>query len=534
MEHIQQDNETISLKKIIIGYLRQWKLFLVAACISAILGVSYLMFYPKTYEIMSRIKIQGDKDLAGGGGVGLGEAAGLMKSFGLGGGSSSTVNIDDEIATLSSNLLLKKVVQELGLNISYKKPYSMIQLYENSPLWVTPDSVTRQSLERGFSFEIEVNKDGSARLEMDKTGEVFSFSSLPAELKLPEGVFNIAYHDLDNVQKPFSLKVSVSPAGWVAEDLADAITIDEFSKNSNILEMTCTDYDKVRGQKLLNVLMSEYNKNSDTIKQEEGYKTMSFLELRIQGVMQELNNVERTVESYKIANKMTDIEYDVQFYGDAVKNFREKIIEIEAQSHIVNLLDVYVRDPKNKYNLIPSMLSVGEGDKGGAIVSYNEALIERERLIKSSKLDNPLLEITNNQIDKLRESVVLAIDNIRKSSQMVLADLKSQEKVILDKMGNVPTYEREYLDLRRQQEILQGVYLILLQKREEVALSMGQERKRGFIVDTAFVKYRPIGPRKLYAAIFMVIFTILVPVGYLFGKEQILSLIKEYKKSNQN
>lgn len=531
MESIQNDNEIISLKKIIVYYLRQWKLFVIAACISIIPAVLYLMLYPKTYEIMSRIKLQEDKDLAGGGSVGLGEAAGLMKSFGMGGSSVAAVNIDDEIATLQSNWLLTKVVLQLGLNVTYEKPYSLVQLYEHSPLLVTPDSVTKQSMQGGVSFKIDVNADSSAKLKIERTGEVFSFSSLPAQLILPEGEFTIAYRESVNAPKPFSLNVSVSPAGWVAEDLSDVITIEEFSKNSNILEISCVDYERVRGKELLNALMSEYNKNSDTIKKEESYKTMSFLDGRIQGIMQELNNVERTVENYKIANKMTDIEFDVKFYGEAVKNFREKIIEIEAQSHIVNLLDTYVTDPKNKYNLIPAMLSAGEGEKGGAISSYNEALIERDRLMKTSKSDNPLLEIMNNQVDKLRGSVVLSIDNIRKSSQMVLTDLKSQEKMIMDKMGNVPTYEREYLDLRRQQEILQGVYLILLQKREEVALSLGQERDRGFIIDAAFVKYMPIGPRKLYAAIFMILFTILVPVGYLFGKEQLFALVKEYKNS---
>ena len=261
---------------------------------------------------------------------------------------------------------------------------------------------------------------------------------------------------------------------------------------------------------------------------------MIFLDGRVQSVMQELNCIERTIEAYKISNKMTDMEYDVQFYTDAVKLFREKIIEIEAQGYLIDLLDDFVNDPKNKYSLIPPMLSAGEGEKGGAVSSYNEALLEREKLIKSSTIDNPLSEIANNQVDKLRQGVVQSISNMKKSYQLVLEDLKSQEKKIMDKMGNVPTYEREYLDLKRQQEILQGVYLILLQKREEIALSSGHGRDKGLILDSAYVKYIPIGPRKLYAAIFMVVFTILIPVGYLFGKEQICSLITEYKNSKHS
>ena len=360
---------------------------------------------------------------------------------------------------------------------------------------------------------------------MKETGEEYSFTSLPAQLRVPEGVFDILYRTegdvKSKVEKPISLNISISPAGWMAEDLAEAITVDEFSKNANTLELLYSD--------LLNTLMEEYNNSSESVKKEEGRKAMTFLDVRINGVLQDLNGIERTIETYKIKNKLTDIEYDVQFYADAVKNIREKIIEFEAQTHIINLLDAYVKDPKNKYSIIPAMLSA-DGEKGGAISAYNEALMERDKITKSTNSVNPLSEIADSQMDKLRDGVVLAIDNARKSSQFVLNDLKSQEKAIMDKMDYVPTYEREYLDYKRQQEILQGVYLILLQKREEVALSLGQERDRGFIVDAAIAKYRPVAPRKLFAVLGFLILTIIVPIGYLFAKQQLQDLIDIYKR----
>ena len=534
MESIQTDNETISLKKIIVNYISHWKLFVAAACFSVIPAVLYLVLYPKTYEIKAKMKIQEDKDLTSSGSMGLGEAAGLMKSFGLGGGSVAGIVLDDEIAMLSSNELLKKTAIRLGLNVTYEQPFSFIQLYEDTPLRVIPDSVTQYNLKDGFEFKIKVNSDGSAKLKIKETGENYSFESLPAQLKTPSGSFDIVCTETSKIQKPFTLNVVVSPAGWTAEDLQEIIQIEEFSKNANTLELSCTDYEKKRAVDLLNTLMEEYNKNTDAIKKDENLKMMDFLDSRVQSVMQDLNGIERTIEAYKISNKMTDMEYDVQFYTDAVKLFREKIIEMEAQGYLIDLLDDFVKDPKNKYSIIPPMLSVGEGEKGGAVSSYNEALLEREKLIKSSTTDNPLSEIANNQVDKLRQGVVQSISNMKKSYQLVLDDLKSQEKKIMDKMGNVPTYEREYLDLKRQQEILQGVYLILLQKREELALSSGHGRDKGLILDSAYVKYIPIGPRKLYAAIFMVVFTILIPVGYLFGKEQIRSLIIEYKNSKHS
>ena len=504
---MQKDSETISLKKIIVDYLYHWKVFLVAACISLVCAILYMVLYPQTYEFVARIKIQEDKNLGSGGSMGLGEASGLMKSFGLGSISGGAVNIDDEIAIMSSNDLLKKVIIRLGLNVTYKKPYSLISLYEDSPLLIIPDSLTQENLDCFVSFKIEVSKNGAVLIKMKETGKEYSFASLPAQLRVPEGVFDILYGTEGDVtkkiEKPFSLNISVSPAGWMAEDLAEAITVEEFSKNANTLELLYSDYSRKRGKDLLNTLMDEYNNSSESVKKEEGHKAMTFLDVRINGVLQELNGIERTIETYKIKNKLTDIEYDVQFYADAVKNIREKIIEYEAQNHIINLLDTYVKDPKNKYSVIPAMLSA-DGEKGGAISA--------------------------SQIDKLRDGVVLAIDNARKSSQFVLNDLKSQEKAIMSKMDYVPTYEREYLDYKRQQEILQGVYLILLQKREEVALSLGQERDKGFIVDAAVAKYRPVAPRKLFAVLGFLILTIVIPMGYLFAKQQLRDLIDIYKR----
>ena len=101
----------------------------------------------------------------------------------------------------------------------------------------------------------------------------------------------------------------------------------------------------------------------------------------------------------------------------------------------------------------------------------------------------------------------------------------------MDKMGTVPSLEREYIDYKRQQEIYQAVYLILLQKREDIALSIGESKDRARFVEKAYVKQSPIGPRKLYAAIGMLLFILVIPVAFLFGREQFSALKKEYKET---
>lgn len=531
MGNIQNDNETISLKKIIVNYLRQWKLFVIAAAISSLFALVYLIFMPKTYEMMTKIQLVEDKS-SGSSGFNVGDASGLMKSFGLGGMSGGAVNLDDEMAKLTSNSTLIELVLKLGLNVTYYKPYAYkYKMYEHSPLQLSTDSITLRNLDCTIAFSVKVEKDGRVRVDTKakKIEKSFDFASLPAEIKLDEGVFILS--DRNETHKPLSLDLEISPAGWIAESLSNDLLFDEYSKNANVIEISCTDYETKRGVDVLRTLVDIYNNQEDSVKRIEGEKSIHFLDERINSVMSELNNAEVVIEQYKLKNKMTDIEYDIQFYVEQLKELQVKIIELEAQDHVVEMMSAYIEDPKNKYNLIPSLMSGGEGDKAGPVTTYNEALLERLKIMQSTKGNNPLIEQVNKQVDQLRESVFLSIENAKKAIQFTLSDLKSKEKVILNKMGTVPSLEREFIDFKRKQEIYQAVYLILLQKREDIALSIGESKERARVIEEAFVKQAPLGPRKLYAAIGMLIFTLLVPVGYLFGKEQYLALKREFKQT---
>lgn len=527
------DKETIELKKIIIGYVHHWKLFACVFLLSLIPAVLYLVYYPTTYEMMARIQLQEDKSM-GSSSLGLGDAAGLMKSFGLGSAGGGVLNMDDELVKLLSNDLLKEMVIELGVNVNYLKPFQIkYYMYESVPIVLKADSVTNYSLNSSVSFDISINKEGKVKVvtEANKDKKTFEYTSLPADIQLKEGTFTLSY--AKEPVTPFSLKVEVMPAGWVAEDLAETFVIEEYSKTSNVIEFVCQDYEKQRGLDMLNTLIALYNKQEEQLKKEEGNKSIQFLDGRIQSILSDLSDVELSIESYKTKNKMTDLEYDIQFYTEQMKELQTKIIELEAQSHVITFLDTYVKDPQNEYNLIPSLLSASDGEKGSPITIYNEALIERERVLQTSKTDNPLIGNLNKQIEQLRGSVFLSIDNAKRSVTLTLNDLKAKEKILLDKMGVVPSLEREYVDFKRQQEVYQAVYLILLQKREEIALSIGEDKNKARIIDAAFVKQSPVGPRKLFAVLGMLVMTLIVPVGYLFVKKQIVDLKAEYLKSKK-
>lgn len=528
-----KDNENLGLKSIIVKYMLHWRLFVAMFVLSIIPAVLYLVLYPRTFEMMARIQIQPEED--SGAGFGLGEAAGLMKSFGLGGGSSQGVIIDDELSILTSSELVSKTVLDLGLNVTYTRPFSFFKLYDSSPLCLVVDSVTKQTLDETVELAVSI-KNGQVKVKASsgsRDTETFRFAGLPAVVNYGEGTYTLSAVDQQAVSQGLKLNIAIQPAAWAAEELVDGnLMVDEVSKNSNVIELIYQDHEKKRGKDLLNTLIAEYNAKAIQVRKERANGTLLFLDDRIRSVMASLSDIELQIEGYKTKNKLTLLESDVLFYSEQMKELQMKILEFETQSYIVSMMDEFVRDPANKYKIVPQVLSAMEGEKGGSSLSiYNEALVERDRIITNSSVDNPLVTTLNAQIDKLREGVFQSVANAQKSFQMAVNELKGKEKLLLDKMGNVPAIEREAIDFKRQQEIYQGVYLILLQKREDTAMKIGDLKERGRVVDAAFVKSRPVGPRKLFAAIGMMLFTLLIPVAYLFGREQIRGLITEYKKN---
>ncbi|GHU81794.1 hypothetical protein FACS189415_0880 [Bacteroidia bacterium] len=535
----KKDNEVIGLKPIIIDYLLHWKLIIGVGLFAVIVAILYLIFYPKTYETMARVQIRdGNNPMMGGGGLALGEAAGLMKSFGLGGLGGGGINIEDEIAAFTSNSLLSQMAYKLGIYVEYSEPWTFhYKLYEDNPLVVTSDSTQIAHLDNIIEFDVSISEKQvkiKTEIESKKFKQTYQFASLPATVSLPQGDFVFNYTDIGRNYPYFRLLVTVNPLTVTSDELVNELLIEDISKTANVIEFTTRDYKKQRSKDIFNTLIKLYNERETEFSRDLGLKSLVFLDDRIYTLLNDLAEVEKSIETFKTKNNITSVDVDVQYYTEYIKELQMKLIEAESQMHLVKMLDAFVKDSTNRYKLAPSLFSSG-GTLGGQetdvspLAIYNQTLLERERIIKNSGIDNPMVSTLNVQIDRLRESVYQMIDNAYKSLQLFIDELKSKEEVMRVRMGKVPGQERTYIDYRRQQEILQGVYLLLLQKREEILLSIGQPTDKAKTVDAAFTKPRPVAPRKLFAVIGIIVFTLVITVGWLFGKEQVSGLYKDLR-----
>ena len=542
-----KDNETLDLRTLFIQYLLHWKLILGTGIFSLIVAVLYLALYPKTYEATAQILLQDDKDNLSSGNFGLGDAAGLMKSFGINSASGSSVVLDDELVILTSNQLVREMVIKLGIYVDYSEPYSFgYRLYGTEPLKVSVDSAALANFVRTVKMDINRRSDGSVHIDakckysMFRTvKKSFDLPSLPNSIEFEGTKFNIDYAPYNTDRNSaFELLVDVNSPVGVAETLVEDFQIEDYSKSSNILQMTCQDYEVQRAKDMFSTLIDCYNAQAENYKKSLSEKSLSFINDRINNTLSELEKIEAAIEAYKTKNKMTIVEYDVQMYAAAMQELQTKLIELEAQKHLIDLMEKFVRDPENKYKLVPTLYTPStdgsEGSSGGSLASYNQILVERERVINNSSVDNPMVASLTVQADRMRESVFKMIENARKSLDLTRADLKEKENLLLSKMNNIPQQERVYVDLTRQQEIYQGVYLVLLQKREEIVMNVAQGKERARIVDAPYIKSGSVAPRKLYAAIGVILFTFVFSVGWLSIKYLLMSIISDLKIALKN
>jgi len=524
-------NENIGLLEIIVKYLRHWKVFLVAFILSVIVAVLYLTFWFETYRGETRMQLISEQSMGPGN---LGDL-GIMKTLGMG-GALGGINMDDEKQILRSQSVLQDLALELGLNVSYTYPALFsYNMYSQNPVVIKADSITFSDMPREVRLKAKFTpgKIEVASKIVGYENEKYSFTALPATMKTPFGEFTLNYSGKIAAPESFAINITIEPLSWAAEDLYQKLSIDSDTKNSEIMVLEYQDYEVNRIKDVLNTLTVLYNKYSFETKKATALNSLAFFDERITIVYDELKKSEQSIESYKSKHNYTDLEADIRLYSTQLTELQRSIIVVETDLYSIGLLEEYIKNPKNEYELVPPLLNSNSGNVGDVLAQYNELMIERNKVLEQSHENSAVILNYNKQLGSLRKSVESVIKGTKEGLQLNLKNLKGKENALLGRMGSVPAYEKVFTDSKRQQEILQTVYLYLIQKREETALSIGEEKDKGQSLYPTYIKKQRVAPRKLFAAVGILAFTLILSVGFIFGKEQYAVLKKSLKATKK-
>lgn len=536
----QQHEESINLYAIFFKYLAYWPWFVASVIVCLILAFVYLRYQAPVYNVTSAVLIKEDDSSKRGMGAASG-ALGAMQSLG---GLSMSNNFDNEVEILKSRTLIRKVVTQLGLYTSVSQDRMLgydIPLYQTSPINVFMSPEEAEKLEAGARLKLSYSPEGKlyvkVRYTLDEEEQETekTFDKLPAVFPTPAGVFSFTAND--SILNEWKAKESgdirlaayVGAPTAVAKSYGKSLSVEATSKTTTIAQIAVKNSSRQRAIDLINYLVAFYNQDANDEKNEVAQKTADFIEDRIGIINQELGSTETQLADFKQKSGLTDLTSDAKLALEENSKYEQLRIENQTQIRLVEFLRDYINNPANEQEVIPANVGLQDQNLSSVIDQYNNMLIERKRLLRTSSENNPAVVNMNTGIEAMRHNVQTTVASVLKGLQITRSDIDRQARKFEGRISSAPQQEKEFLTISRQQEIKAQLYIMLLQKREENAITLAATATNGRIIEEALADKLPVSPKKQIIALAALIIGLGIPVGFVYLRD-----LLKYKIENRD
>lgn len=483
-DYLEEKEEKVDYQAIFFTYIIHWPWFVASILICATLAFVYLRYQVPIYEVSSSVLIKEDDKKS------TSNAMSAIQDFGT---LSMTSNFDNELEILKSRTLIKKVVSRLNLfiNITREQAFGYdIPLYKDSPLDVFMTTEEAEKLNGSIRLALTYTPSGKLQVEAsymqgdNEQKTIKSFDKLPAILPLPIGVITISHNDsLPMPRESVSLKAIISTPAATAASYSAALSIAPISRTSTITTVSLKSANIQRATDFIQELIALYNQEANTEKNEVAQKSADFIEERIGIINRELGTTENELAEFKQRAGLTDLSSDAQLSLQRSSEYEQQYTENATQINLVNYLREYINNPANNDEIIPVNVGLSDTNLASAIEKYNNLVIERKRLLRTSSESNPAIINLNTGIESMRHNVKTTVNSVLKGLQITRNDIDRQSRKYESRISNAPKQEKEFMSISRQQEIKASLYIMLLQKREENAITLAATANNGRIIE---------------------------------------------------
>ena len=521
----ESKEENIDVKELLFKYLIHWPWFVGAVIACLITAWVYLYTSTPVYNISATVLIKDDKK---GGSAGM--LSGL-ESLGLDGMVSSSQNIDNEIEVLRSKTIVKEVVEDLGLYISYtdEDEFPSRNMYKTSPVQVSLTPQEADLLEEPMIVEMTLQPQGSMDVTVKIEDDEYQkhFEKLPAVFPTERGTLaffltpdsvlsskRTLEETTDSEKTTRNITATINKPLAVAKGYCKNMTIEPTSKTTSVAVISLKNSNVQRGKDFINKLLEMYNINTNNDKNEVAQKTAEFINERISIISKELGSTEKDLESFKRGAGITDLTSDAQIALTGSAEYEKKRVENQTQINLLQDLQKYMRN--EGYEVLPSNIGLQDVNLAAAINRYNDVLVERKRLLRTSTENNPTIINLDTSISAMKENVQVSLDRVLRGLFITKADLDREASRYFRRISEAPGQEREFVSIARQQEIKAGLYLMLLQKREENAITLAATANNAKIIDDAIADDAPVSPKGKMIYLIALVLGVGIPVGVIY------------------
>lgn len=441
---------------------------------------------------------------------------------------SNSNGFDNELEILTSSNISQRVVKSLKLYVSYELDGRLRnhELYKNNPYIV--DMPENQLVDLHSLIQLKIDRQGDG---VHVAGEIYvprskepilferSVKELPGSFNTPVGTITLQRNPGVGAELPEqAMYATIMPLEYAAIAYGSRLSVSASSKTTTVAVLNYLDTKPERAIDYLNELFRSYNEDANEDKNEVALKTEEFLKNRISAIREELDATESNLESYKKKNELINLTNDASNALNKLTEYQKEQVELETQLNLVTALLDYVDDPRNAFNVVPSNLGLKDADMSNLLNKYNENVLQRNRLLKSSSPENPYVKRLTAQLEEMWPTIRLSLKSVRENILTQKRSAEDQYNLFSRRVGEVPTQERSLNNIIRQQEIKVELYLMLLQKREENYISLNSTAAKARVIDDPRSTGK-VSPKTKVILLGALILGLCFPVGliYLLG-----------------
>ncbi len=507
--------EDVNIRELLLRYLAYWKWFVISMVVCMSLAFLYLKATMPVYKVSSSIMIRDEQK----GGAVASELT-LLDGVDLMGKNTT----ENEVEVLRSKSLIRDVVKAINANVSYVANgfLSKSDLYDQSPVYVDQTQFRADELASPFVLHLNVEDSLDMKVTLLFKGEEISsekYTSFPIILNTDHGVLVLSQREGHFLSEAPELIITISKPISVAKNYLAALTVAPASKTSAVVKLDFTGTNAKRGADFLDKLVEMYNLSAVEDKNKVALNTAIFIDERIKIIGKELGTSEREIESYKKREGLTDISSNATLFMKEGSEYERKRVENETQLNLIRFLKEYIYKAPNKEKVLPANIGLSDAGLLSQINKYNELLLDRNRLLRTTSDNNPIIVNQNAMLSALHENVKALIANVEESLVIMQNNLDKQTDKFKSQVGNVPTQERKYVEIDRQRQIQSSLFLMLLQKREENALAMAATTNKAKTIDESLAESEPVSPKGNMIYLVAFVLSVGIPVGILFLKD---------------
>ena len=526
LESIQENEEKSSFDfaTIYTVLILNWKWFVLSLIICMGAAHIYLRYATPIYQSAAKLLIKDDEgsrsSFKGGNSI--------MSATNLGIISNSN-GIDNEMEILKSRTLAQQTVYDLKLYVNYRHEGKLKDhiLYGDQEVNIDMDlehlkklnapmnlKITREGrnyhVTGSYNVPIDNNSFNPEAVNIDKT-----FSALPATIGTRVGVVRFTQNGNYMLRDGESLKATMIAPEIAAGKYVGNLNVTESSKTTTIVDLVLNDEIPQRAIDYLKQLAIVYNRQANEDKNEIAVRTEQFINQRLEKINAELGSTEGQLENYKKRNNMVELKMNATQAVANADQYAQKLSEANTQVALLDELTRYMNEPSNRHQPIPSNVGLSDASATSLINEYNKIALQRNQLLHSASENSPTVTPLTAQLDDLNSSIKRAMTQARAGLRIQRNSIAAQAGKYEGQINNTPEQERMLTQIGRQQEVKSGLYLMLLQKREENSISLAATADKGKLIDTPVFAGK-VTPKNYMIMLIALILGLAIPAGILF------------------